>query len=373
MFTNTFSRDDDPLAHRPAPPGTAEAGWQAVGHLYHSYFTGLILQVALRLGAEAAGDWTFRYFRRQHREKFLASFEKLGAAGLPDAVAAARYHYLSNRIGGVEVEYMYESDRKAWVRFPHPRWIYDGTAICGVPVEVGRGFIHGWYGQNGVSLGNPRLGWVCTSQDSTAEIGFAGYFLEYDHDLGDDERVRYADGEAPPPFDPKAAPKLDLSIWSPERLAKARRNYAMDYVKWGLYELTGMLGAETARPIAMHTAALIGRQLYRDMEHRLGRARDTSADAFGAFVRAVAEAHGDTLAIETEGGAVILRHGGWRLVRGMEALSAEATDVLFDAWNELWRGFLSVHDRWLRWETLQAPTDANSEIVWKITGEGDRT
>ena len=41
-------------------------------------------------------------------------------------------------MGGVPVEYAYESDRKAWIRFTHPRWVYDGAAICGVPREVSR-------------------------------------------------------------------------------------------------------------------------------------------------------------------------------------------------------------------------------------------
>ena len=36
---------------------------------------------------------------------------------VPQAVAAAQYHYLSNLIGGVRVEYMPECDRKAWVRY----------------------------------------------------------------------------------------------------------------------------------------------------------------------------------------------------------------------------------------------------------------
>ena len=55
----------------------------------------------------------FRLFRRQHVDKFLTSFDKLGLSGLPDAVACAQYHVLSNNVGGVGVEYMYESDQKA--------------------------------------------------------------------------------------------------------------------------------------------------------------------------------------------------------------------------------------------------------------------
>ena len=120
-------------------------------------------------------------------------FEKLGVKGLPDAVASAQYHYLSNSIGGVRVEFMPESDTKAWVRFVHPRWIYEGAAICGMPIDVSRGMLRGWYAQNGVSLKNPRLGYVCVSEDLTGQFGLCGYFQEYDRDLVPEERLRFAD------------------------------------------------------------------------------------------------------------------------------------------------------------------------------------
>lgn len=348
------------------PADLNDAGWKALAHLYGAYFTGLILQVSLRLGAETAGAWSFRFFRRQHHEKFLSSFEKLGAQGLPDAVAAARYHFLSNRIGGVEVEYMYESERKAWVRFPHPRWVYNGTAICGAPREVGLGFINGWYGHNGVSLGNPRLGWVCTSEDTAADIGYAGYFYEYDRDLDDDERVRFAPDEAPPPFDAAAAPVLDAAIWTPERLSKARRNYALDYVKWGLVELIELVGPDAAAEIGCHTAALIGRQFYRDLQARLALARaDDSAQGFAHFMALLAGAHGDSPIAPAVDGT--FGQSGWRLVRDMSQLSPAATGILFDAWNELWRGCASVHNRFLTLETLARPQTAEDDIGWRIS------
>ena len=110
--------------------------WQAVGELYHAYITGLILTTVTRRSADDAAEFVLRIFRRQQREKFLPGLEKLGLRGLPDAVACAQYHYLSNDLGGVRVEYMYESDRKAWVRYVPPRWIYDG-AIASRAIEVG--------------------------------------------------------------------------------------------------------------------------------------------------------------------------------------------------------------------------------------------
>jgi len=112
------------------------------------------------------------------------------------------------RIGGVAVEFMRESDRKAWVNFVPPRWIYPGASICGVPSEVSRAFLRGWYAQNGVSLGNPRLGFVCTAQTTDGQHGLSGYFLEHDRDLEPEERLLFRPGELAPPFDPATAPRL---------------------------------------------------------------------------------------------------------------------------------------------------------------------
>src|SRR5256714_5035485 len=143
--------------------------WEAVGDLYHAYLTGLILTVVTRRSAADAAALVFRLFRRQQLEKFLPGLEKLGLRGLPDAVACAQYHYLSNDVGGVRVEYMEESDRKAWVRYVPPRWLYEGATICAVPSEVTRAILHGWHANNGVLLGNDRLGFVCTKMTTDGQ------------------------------------------------------------------------------------------------------------------------------------------------------------------------------------------------------------
>ena len=62
---------------------------KAVAGLYHAYFTGLILTLVTRRSAQDAAEWVFRVFRHQHHEKFLSSFDKLGLAAMPDAVACA--------------------------------------------------------------------------------------------------------------------------------------------------------------------------------------------------------------------------------------------------------------------------------------------
>jgi hypothetical protein len=309
---------------------------EAVAVLHHAWFTGLILVIASRDGADAVGEWVRRTFRRQHEAKFLSSFAKLGLDGLPHAVACARYHYLSNRIGGVEVEYVAEHDRKAWVRFPHPRWIYEGTAICGVPETVSQGFLRGWYAQNGVSLRNPRLGFVCTGQDMTAEHGFTGYFVEEDRALAPDERLRFRPGESMPAFDAAAAPALPAE-WTADRLRKAKRNYAMDYVANGLAELDarGLAHARLA-------ARLVGRQYYRQLQAMLGIG--DGLDAFARFLVAMAAGQGDRAAVDRLGDRRVVAWDGDRGLRQIALVS----DGALAAWSGLWEGCLATHDRCAR-------------------------
>jgi hypothetical protein len=173
----------------------------AVGELYHAWITGLILTTVTRRSVPDAAELVFRMFRRQQLEKFLPGLEKLGLRALPDAVACAQYHYLSNDLGGVRVEYMYESDCKAWVRYVPPRWLYPGATICAVPSEVTRAILRGWHANNGALLGNDRLGFVCTKMTTDGEPGLEGYYEEHDRPLAPEERLRFAPDEDGPDFD----------------------------------------------------------------------------------------------------------------------------------------------------------------------------
>ena len=335
--------------------------YRALANLYHALFTGVILSVTLRKGAVAAGDLTFAIFRRQHHEKFLSSFEKLGLTGVSDAVACAQYHYLSNSVGGVGVEYMFENDKKAWVHFCHPRWMYEGTALCGMPIEVSQGFLKGWYAHNGISLKNPRLGFVCTSQDMDGQYGMAGYFKEFDHDLSPEERLQFSPGEMAPPFDPAAAPILNAGEWPVERLEKANRNYAMEYVKNFLIEMARLFGPGDASYLGGFTAQLIGKQYYQEMATAVG-VNGNDAASFAQFLAAMAEGHDDKVEVEQIDDGVIVRQYGWRLMRGVEAPASS----VFDGWNGLWQGALSVHNRFLVLEVLQRMDFGDDCFEWRI-------
>lgn len=335
------------------------AAIRAQAHLHHAWLLGLQLTVTMEEGKQAVGDWMFRLFRRQHETKFLSSFEKLGLADLPHAVACARYHVLSNNVGGVGVEYAEESDRKAWVRFRYPRWMYAGPAICGVPVEVSRGFLHGWYAQNGVTLDNPRLGFVCISEDMTGQFGLCGYFIEEDRDLADDERLRFAPEEHPPDFTQHQQPTLPAADWSEERLEKANRNYAIEYLRNGMAALAQVIGPDRARQHGAHSARLIGLQYHQEIADIL-QAPDGDLDDAAAFLAHLFAGMGDEVTITSDAASRRLAHSGLRIVRD---LPTDERDLLLDCWCELFRGLVAAQ----RMRKHLTKRRDGGELEWMLT------
>lgn len=307
---------------------------RAQAHLHHAYYLGLQLMVATRYAPTIMEAWTFRLFRRQHKEKFLSSFNKLGLTELPDAVACARYHTVANSMGGVPVEYHYESDVKAWVRFRYPRWMFHGPTLCAIPVEVSRGLLRGWYAHNGVSLGNPRLGFVCVSEDMTGEFGLCGYFQEFDHDLAEDERLQFAKQQFPPAFDPAMQPQPPAAQWDELRLDKAARNYALEFVRNALCELATVISSDEALEIGKLSARLIGLQYFQETASMVGAADGTVEDAVLYLVR-MFTGMGDDITANSPTGFV---QNGLRAVRGLEG--GERALVLA-CWEALWLGALA--------------------------------
>ena len=343
------------------------ARWRAVANLYHAFFTGLILTVVTRRGTAAAEEFVFRVFRRQQEERFLAGLEKLGLARLPPAVAAAQYHYLSNWIGGVIVEYMYESDRKAWIRYPPPRWIWQGTAICGIPMEVSRAMLRGWHANNGVALNNLKLGFVCTKQTVDVQDGLEGYYCEYDRDLAVDERLVFARHLEAPHFDPARAPALPVDAWPRSRLEKAYRNYAMEYVRTAAPVMVQLFGPEDACHLLHRTAKLIGMQFCPEVAAALagGKAPPLGPDDFAALLSAVLAAQDDPSQMAEQGGTFAVTQQGWRLMSDVDDYHPACAQVLVG----LVEGLAAGSSRTVRLgATVPSDGRASGAFVWTVRG-----
>jgi hypothetical protein len=320
-----------------AAPGPQD--FHAAAEIHHRFLTGLILALVLRAGEATAAEAVYRLFRRQHGEKFLPGLKLLGIDGLPGAVASAQYHYLSNFIGTVKVEYMPETDRKAWIRYPPPRWVFDGTAICGIPDSVTVAMMRGWHAHNGEALGNPRIGFVCTGMTTAGDPGLEGYFIEEDAPLAPEERLRFAPGEHAPPFDPARAPTVDYAAWPADRLAKAERNYAMDFVRVMLAELVDLLGDARMAEIAGRAARQIGMQFYDITRGILGLTGGAPAD-FIRYMARMSAAMGDSPAVRETGGGFVIETPDLKLLAEID----RPAPAIFDAWNSLWEGACAAHD-----------------------------
>jgi hypothetical protein len=334
--------------------------WRSVAELYHAYFTGLILTVVTRRGTSDAAEFVFRVFRRQQQERFLPGLKKLGLSHLPPAVAAAQYHYLSNWIGGVCVEYMYESDRKAWIRYPPPRWIWKGTAICGVPGEISRAMLRGWHANNGVALDNPRLGFVCTKQSVDGQDGLEGYYCEYDDAIDVDQRLVFARHLEAPLFDSANAPALPVASWPKPRLEKAYRNYAMEYVRTAAPVMVQLFGSEDAAYLLHLTGRLIGMQFFDEVARGFSAPRGSSGK-FAAFVYALLQAQGDSADIAESGGAFEVRQQTWKLMSDVVDYHPACASVL----QGLFEGLAAGCGRHID-VTMRAAAGGGSPLVWSI-------
>ena len=277
---------------------------------------------------------------------------------MPPAAAAAAYHYHSNRIGGVDVEFMQESDRKAWVRFPPPRWIYPGATICGVPSEVSRAMLRGWYAENGRSLGVPGLQFVCTGQTMDTQSGLMGYFIEHDQPVAEDERLIFRPGEVAPPFDASRAPTLPEGEWPAERLEKARRNYAMEYHRTGIPLLFSMFGVAEAHHLLRTACWLVGVQFSREISVMLGETGEDDA-ALIRILEHLASGEGDHAETEnSEDGSRVTRFGLGPL-NGTLPQPPEA----IEAWSALYLGIASGHNRFIQLRLLHYHEE---KTIWKI-------
>jgi hypothetical protein len=301
--------------------------WRGIADLYHACFTGLILTVVTRRGTADAAEFVFRVFRRQQQERFLPGLEKLGLKHLPPAVAAAQYHYLSNWIGGVHVEYMFESDRKAWIRYPVPRWIWKGTAICGVPGEVSRAMLRGWHANNGVALGNLRLGFVCTKQSVDGQDALEGYYCEYDHPLELEQRLVFARHLEAPLFDSANAPELPVATWPKPRLEKAYRNYAMEYVRTAAPVMVQLFGPQDAAYLLHLTGKLIGMQYYDDVAEALA-ARHGGARECSSLLMSLLAAQDDVAELKESSGRFEVIQQSWKLMDGVSDYHPACASIL---------------------------------------------
>ena len=257
-------------------------------------------------GQDAVATLKFKMLRRHQLGHFLPGLQKLGLDKEPsDAVKAGKYHYFSNILGGLDVHYIEENPEKVWVRYPPPYAMSDspfspGVAIAAYAPDTGRATFWAWHAHNGVSLGNPRLGFVLTQLSQQGDSCYEGYFKIFDRDLEPDERLQFSPTERGPAFDPANGPKLPVEDWTEERSARALRNYSVEYVTSHIIALLEMYGVSGARAIVEHASRVTHVQLARKIvrDYNLEDV-DSAPRAFALFIKRDRESLHEEVEIET--------------------------------------------------------------------------
>lgn len=301
----------------------------------------------------------------EQNERFQASVRKLGLENEPPALKAAKYHYLSNQIGGIESQIIVENDRKAWLRHPSPQSAWPGLSFLALPSRVRReGFIT-WHPRDGALMGCPRLRWVVTKVRAEGEAYEEGYFEEMDRPLGPDEVLAFENPEHTPEFDPDRAPQLDPDVWPEERLLKARRNYIRDYARQTLVSIERLQGPREASRTLETCLQGIAHQFTHELMRDLGLSHDSLDDltrTLSAFLwlaevpHEVVETEANVRRFSVLGGAadphpVLGRHSRslrvWldlvvRILNGRMALEEVGADRAAQVWD------LVDFGRWIR-------------------------
>jgi hypothetical protein len=221
-----------PSREKPATDWSLDEESVFAGGFYNTVFTAVTFSMIRSFGHDAAYDAHERLLHHHQRHFFLDGLHKLGLdRERSDAVRCAKYHCMSNALGGLRTRYGVESDDKAWL-FYYPQPAGNGWPGPGQVIHTRQNMVAdyaGWHANNGELLGNDGLVFVATHFIAEGDPYDGGYFLDVGEPVPAGQRARVATGEQPPEEMPFAATELDPDEWPQERLARAFRKYAVTW------------------------------------------------------------------------------------------------------------------------------------------------
>ena len=248
LITNDYPM---PLPDQGRPVGdwTLEERCRFIGEFLETVTSAMNFASIRVFGFDRVVERDLGMLRIHQRQYFLDGVRKLGIADDPPAVLSAKYHLLSNALGGIRMRWARESDEKAWFFYLPPTGTHDlALQVDGFPLAD----YTSWHANNGELLGHPGLIVVITHLHSRGDPYHGGYFLYTGSDaVPDSERCQTSFGEQPPGLVPA---EFDEREWPSERRCKSYRNF---WSGWAGLTATG----------SMQTFGAAG---YDTMRHGLG-------------------------------------------------------------------------------------------------------
>ena len=152
-----------------------------ISKVYGLWGGGMTVVTYAQQGEDTVVQWRYAILHNHQKGYFLEGLKKLGIdpEREPPAVVAAKYHFFSNALGGLDMEMVEESPNKAWIRYNAP-FGPAGTGWLAIPPRMGRAIFAAWHPYNALRLNRPRLGFVLSKGFNDGEPYAEGYFMEYD-------------------------------------------------------------------------------------------------------------------------------------------------------------------------------------------------
>lgn len=344
-----------------------DIGWQV-----YTAFTAATIR---DLGKEENAELTETMIRTHQSHYFLEGVQKLGLSSeQSDAVRCAKYHCLSNIVGGLPMGYAEESPHKAWVFYLTPTPIFNfGAGIAVMTPDSWVRVAQSWHARNGEALGNPALQAVVSHSVARGDPYDAVYFEDTGRRLPPEEKLRISWGEEHPSIQ---RVELDSGAWPPERKMRGLRNYLLGYIAAYLRHLIDRYSAEEAARITEYAYRIVLFQRLDVLRSAFQVSDDgpqASAEIFAGFQLLF----GDDPVIEegTSGEEVIVRQETSRLHRfialqgdGMVEMPRQVEDAIARAW----AGFANYLEPGISVTQTASLADGDGCLEWTVRRDQGR-
>ena len=332
--------------------GLASTFWSKI-------FSGLTATAYRERGEVFVNELWYAVLTAHQDDKYVEGLRKLGIGDDPPAVAAAKYHYFTNIIGGLDMEYIEETRKKVWIRYRSPMWTYAGTALLAMPASVRRTIFSAWHPRNGELMGAPQLGYVGTKFVMEGDAYDEGYFCEFDVPLRPEQRMGYKVVRHTPEFDSSIAPSLDSVLWPEARVLKARPKFSSHYARTTVDCLYARLGEFQTHHIVASTMRMLAVQYLPEWLSRTG-VDDTSVKGIAAFNCELLKASRRSYNLVEEGDSLRIQ------VRNSNPFDESYPRELLEAFFEFQRMSARLINSHVR--ATWSANDAGEEWVFEDTG-----
>ncbi len=338
---------------------------QLVGDVLQSIDWAIRCTVLRDHGHEVVERIEARMLESHQKHYFIRGLQKLGLDHeKSDAIRCAKYHCMSNALGGLRTAYAVETEKKAWIFYLTP-FYFDSPWTAGVGVAAFRpqfmiGSMRAWHANNGTLLGNTKLGFAITDLVMRGDVYDAGYFFEADEGS---QPLRLAFGEEPPSGLVMESAEFG-SEWPLSRQVHTWRNFGHGYVGGRFPWLVDGLGIEGAARAVEHgfRIGLLQRReaMLRDLD--VGGGVNEGLRLFEAFHRA----SGSEVRKRVELGWAEIAIRRSRLHEGAQFVGAAVPMEIERAIEKAWIAMLSAVDASIEVSVHDSQGRGGRDWVWRF-------